>query len=74
LNQIENQRVARLGSMEGIAEQLADYEVFYGDANIINSISERTQAITAEKLLEVAQKYFDPNKRIILYYLPKKDS
>lgn len=74
LNQLENQRVSRLGSMEGIAEQLAEYEVFYGDANLINSIGTLTQAITAEKLLEVAQKYFDPNKRVILYYLPKKDS
>ncbi|GCD79757.1 M16 family metallopeptidase [Schleiferia thermophila] len=71
LNQFENQQISQMGSMQGIADLLAEYEVFYGDANLINTMSQKIAAITPEDLMRVANAYLDPSKRIVLYYLPK---
>lgn len=71
LNQFENQQISQMGSMQGIADLLAEYEVFYGDANLINTMSQKIAAITPDDLKRVANAYLDPSKRIVLYYLPK---
>ena len=70
-NQIENSFVSSNSSMRGIAESLADYHVYFGDANLINNELDRYMAVTKEDLQRVAQKYLDPNKRVQLVYLPK---
>lgn len=71
LNQFENQQISQMGSMQGIADLLAEYEVFYGDANLINTIGQKMSKLTPNDLMRVAKTYLDPNRRIVLYYLPK---
>lgn len=70
-NQIENDFVSSNGTVRGIAESLADYHVYYGDANLINSEIDRYMAVTKEDIKRVAKKYLTPDNRVTLYYLPK---
>ncbi len=70
-NQIENNFVTKNARIAGIAETLADYHVYFGDANLINTEIERYMKVTREDIKRVANKYLDPNKRVVLYYLPK---
>ncbi|MEO6759069.1 MAG: insulinase family protein, partial [Saprospiraceae bacterium] len=55
----------------GIAESLANYEMYYGDANLINTELTRYQQVTREDLKRVANLYFSKNARVVLYWLPK---
>ena len=70
-NKIENNFVTQNARIAGIAETLADYHVYFGDANLINTEIERYMKVTREDIKRVANKYLDPNKRVVLYYLPK---
>jgi predicted Zn-dependent peptidase len=70
-NQIESQFIQQNSSMAGIAESLANYEVYFGDANLINTEIERYRKITREDVRNVARKYLQKNNRVVLYYLPK---
>jgi predicted Zn-dependent peptidase len=56
--------------VEGIAENLAQYYLLYGDINLINSNIEIYQSITREEIREVAKKYLNPNQRLIVDYVP----
>jgi len=70
-NQIESQFVSKVANMNGIAENLAVYETHYGDANLINTEIERYLDVTREDMLRVANKYFDADQRVVLYWLPE---
>lgn len=70
-NQMENSFVSSNSSMAGIAESLADYHVYYGDANLINKEIDRYMSVTKEDIMAVAKKYLVPENRVKLYYLPK---
>lgn len=70
-NQVESQFVQGNASMVGIAEQLANYHVYYGDANLINTEINRYNKITREDLQRVAKKYLTKENRVSLFYLPK---
>ncbi|MEQ6167883.1 MULTISPECIES: pitrilysin family protein [unclassified Ekhidna] len=70
-NQIENDFVSSNSTVRGIAESLADYHVYYGDANLINSEIDRYMAVTKDDIKRVAKKYLTPDNRVTLYYLPK---
>ena len=59
--------------MIGIAENLANYEMYLGDASLINSELERYMSVTKEDIQRVAKKYFNKDNRVVLYYLPKED-
>ncbi|NCW12550.1 MAG: insulinase family protein, partial [Chitinophagia bacterium] len=71
-NQITTDLVASNGTMAGIAESLANYEVYFGDANLINTELEKYNKVTREEVLKVAQKYLNKDNRVVLYYLPKE--
>jgi len=70
-NQVESSFVQGNASMAGIAESLANYHVYFGDANLINTEIEKYRDVTREDIQRVAQKYLDANKRVKLIYLPK---
>jgi predicted Zn-dependent peptidase len=70
-NQVENDFVTSNNTVAGIAESLANYEMYYGDANLINTELKRYREVTKEDLKRVANKYFNKNNRVTLYWLPK---
>ncbi|MDX1478244.1 MAG: pitrilysin family protein [Saprospiraceae bacterium] len=70
-NQIENEFVSSNSRMAGIAESLATYHMFYGDANLINTEIDRYMQVTREDIRNAARKYLVPSNRVVLYYLPK---
>lgn len=72
-NQIETTFYSQNSSVVGIAESLADYHVYDGDANLINTEIERYMAVTREDIQRVAQEYLVKENRVSLYYLPKSD-
>ncbi|MBK7762628.1 MAG: insulinase family protein [Bacteroidetes bacterium] len=69
-NQIENQFISQNQRVLGIVENLANYHVYFGNANLINTELERYTKVTADDMLRVAKKYLVKNNRLVLYYLP----
>ncbi len=72
LNQLENDFVSSNSTMAGIAESLANYHVYFGDANLINTEIEKYRKVTREDMQRAAQKYLTEQNRVVLYYLPKQ--
>lgn len=70
-NQITTEWVASKGTMAGIAENLANFEVYFGDANLVNTELEKYNKVTREDVLKVAKKYLNKENRVVLYYVPK---
>ena len=70
-NMLENDFLGNFRSMIGIAENLANYEMYFGDANLINTELDRYLKVSREDIQRVAKKYFMPSNRVVLYYLPK---
>jgi zinc protease len=70
-NQITTDFVNKNSSMAGIAETLANYQVYFGDANLINTEIERYNKVTREDVLRVAKKYLNKDNRVTLYYVAK---
>ncbi len=73
-NQFENRFVNSNSSVAGIASSLATYQMLYGNTDLINEEIEIYRSITREDIKRVANKYLNPNQRLVLEYLPKKDS
>jgi predicted Zn-dependent peptidase len=71
INQIETSFIEQNQQVAGIAENLANYHVYYGDANLINTEMERYRAVTAADVLRVANQYLVKENRVVLYYLPQ---
>lgn len=71
INQIETSFIEQNQQVAGIAENLANYHVYYGDANLINTEMERYRAVTAADILRVANQYLVKENRVVLYYLPQ---
>ena len=72
-NQKENDFITANNTLVGIAESLANYHMYYGDANLINTEINRYLGVTREDIRRVAQKYFSKDNRVVLYYLPKPE-
>lgn len=70
-NQVENDFITANSRVAGIAESLANYKMYYGDANLINTELDRYLAVSKEDIRNAAQKYFSKDNRVVLYYLPK---
>lgn len=70
-NQVESEFITRNATMAGIAESLADYSVYYGDPNLINTELQRYMKVTRQDIKRVADKYLTKENRVTLYYLPK---
>jgi len=70
-NQIEADFVTQNSTVEGIAESLANYFVYFGNADLINTEIERYMKVTREDLKRVANQYLDENRRVVLLYMPK---
>ncbi|MBK8329241.1 MAG: insulinase family protein [Bacteroidetes bacterium] len=69
-NQIEKDFVNQNQRVLGIVENLANYHVYYGNANLINTELERYMKVTTADMIAAAKKYFTKNNRLVLYYLP----
>ena len=72
-NQIESNFISGYGSVQGIAESLANYHVYFGDANLINTEIERYRKVTPEDVMRVAKKYLVPENKVELTYRPKAE-
>jgi len=73
-NKTENDFVTGNSTMAGIAENLANYHVYFGDANLINTEIDRYMKVTKEDLKRVANQYLTKENRVVLYYLPKSQA
>ncbi|NNE75524.1 MAG: insulinase family protein, partial [Pricia sp.] len=71
-NIFENDFVSANSSVQGIADSLAEYYLFYDDTSLINTEIDIYRSITREEIKEVATKYLKPNQRLELEYLPKE--
>lgn len=74
INQRESSFIQSNSQVSGIAESLANYHMFYDDANLINTELDRYLKVTREDIQRVAKKYFDLNNRVLITYLPKKST
>jgi predicted Zn-dependent peptidase len=70
-NSTENSFYSGNSSILGIVENLANYHVYYGDANLINSEIDRYMKVTLDDIKRVAKKYLVKDNRLILHYLPE---
>lgn len=70
-NIIENNLVSKNSSLEGIAQNLAESRLFYGDTDYINRELDKFREVTREDVQRVAREYMTLNGRVVLHYLPK---
>lgn len=71
INQAENDFVSQNQRIVRIAENLATYHTYFGDADLINTELEHYTKLTKADLKRVANKYFTKENRLVVYYLPK---
>ena len=71
-NKFENRFVNSNSGVEGIANSLARYYMLYGDTDLINKEIDIYRSITRDEMKEVANKYLNPNQRVVLDYLPEE--
>jgi zinc protease len=73
-NQKETEYVEKNSTVQGKAMQLADYHLFFGDANLVNTEIGKYMEITREDIRRVAQQYLKNDNRTVLYYVPKTNA
>lgn len=70
-NKIENDLVSSNSTIERRAENLATSYTYFKNTNKINQELEKYLSVSRQDIQNVAKKYFVPNNRVVLYYLPK---
>ena len=73
-NQVENDFITSNSTVLGIAESLSNYHTYFGEADLINNEIDRFMEVTREDIQAAAKKYFTPDNRVVLFYLPKQDT
>lgn len=71
-NQFENAAVNANATSEGIAHNLAEAYLLYGDTKLVNTSIEIYRSITREEIRDIAKKYLQPNQRVVIDYIPQK--
>lgn len=72
INKLEKSFVDANSSVAGIAENLADYHLFYNNTNLINDAIKIYRSITVDDVKRVANLYLKPSQRVRLIINPEK--
>lgn len=72
-NQAESDFIEQNQKVLGVATNLATYQTFLGDANLINTELDRYKKVTKDDIKRVANKYFTKENRLVIHYLPKSE-
>jgi predicted Zn-dependent peptidase len=72
-NIVENAFVSGFSSISSRAESLANYHVYYGDADLINTEIDKYMSITKEDIKNAINKYLNKGNRVVLHYLPMSE-
>jgi predicted Zn-dependent peptidase len=70
-NIMENNIVSGNSTIAGVAENLAEAKVIFGNTNYVNQVMDAYSKVTKEDIQRVAKEYMDLAGRVVLYYLPK---
>jgi zinc protease len=70
-NQLVTNEVRQRETSNGKALALGSAAVLLGDPNRVNTDLAKLQAVTAADVQRVMKKYFLPNNRLVIYYLPE---
>jgi predicted Zn-dependent peptidase len=71
MNSIEARFLTSYGTVAGKAEALANYHMYFGNANLVNTELAKYREVTREDIQRVAKTYLNKNNRVVLYYLAK---
>ncbi len=74
INNLEKRFVQSNRSMAGIAESLANYHVYYGDANLLNNELELYRSITVDDVKRVANQYLNQSQRVNATIFPETET
>lgn len=72
INKLEKSFVSGNATTAGIAENLANYHVYFNDANLINTAINQYRSITIDDIKRVANQYLNKNQRIRMNIIPEK--
>lgn len=70
-NQFLTGKLRELQTAHGKASALGEAAVMYGDPNRVNTELAKVQAVTAEQIKSVLNKYVAGKKRVVIEYLPE---
>jgi predicted Zn-dependent peptidase len=73
-NSIENDFVNNLQTTMRKADFLAYYWTYFKNTGLINTAIVNYLSVTCEDIISTAKKYLNPDNRVILHYLPKKEN
>lgn len=63
--------ISRFQGVGNKADFIARYAGMYKNPELINGLMSRYEAVTIDDIQRVVKKYFIPENRVVLYYLPK---
>lgn len=70
INNLEKSFVDKNSTTTGVAENLANYHVYYGDTNLINQELNIYKSIATEDVKRVANQYLNKNQRVVINVKP----